>query len=64
MLEGVRAHALRLQFVDGGMRDIVRKMPAATSDHSPAFEMGRTGSIFNALEVYKMSSTGQTGRKL
>jgi sucrose-6-phosphate hydrolase SacC (GH32 family) len=50
-------------FVDGGMRYIVKEMPAATSDHGLEFAMGRTGSIFNALEVYKMSSIWQARRK-
>ena len=47
-------------FVDGGRQYIVREIPATTNARGLEFEAKRPGSIFNTLDVYKMSSTWKT----
>jgi fructan beta-fructosidase len=43
-------------FIDGGLRYIVKEIPATTNVHGIELEMGRSGSILNTLDIYKMSS--------
>jgi sucrose-6-phosphate hydrolase SacC (GH32 family) len=43
-------------FIDGGRRYIVREIPATTNVRGIELEVGGSGSIFNTLDVYKMSS--------
>jgi fructan beta-fructosidase len=43
-------------FIDGGRRYIVKELPAATNVRGIELDMGRSGSIFNTLDVYKMAS--------
>ena len=43
-------------FIDGGKRYIIKEIPATTNVHGIELEVGRSGSIFNTLDVYKMSS--------
>ena len=43
-------------FIDGGRRYIVREIPATTNVRGIELEEGGSGSIFNTLDVYKMSS--------
>lgn len=47
-------------FIDGGRRYIVREIPPATNTGGIEFEAKRPGSIFNTLDVYKMSSIWKT----
>jgi sucrose-6-phosphate hydrolase SacC (GH32 family) len=43
-------------FIDGGRRYIVKEMAAPTNVRGIELNVGRSGSIFNTLDVYKMSS--------
>jgi len=43
-------------FIDGGRRYILKEIPATTNVQGIELETGRSGSILNTLEVYKMSS--------
>jgi len=43
-------------FIDRGGRYIVKELPAATNVRGIELDMGRAGSIFNTLDVYKMAS--------
>jgi fructan beta-fructosidase len=43
-------------FIDGGRRYIVKEIPATTNVGGIELKVGRSGSIFNTLDVYKMSS--------
>jgi sucrose-6-phosphate hydrolase SacC (GH32 family) len=43
-------------FIDDGRGYIVKEIPATTNVRGVELEVGRSGSIFNTLDVYKMSS--------
>ena len=42
--------------IDDGRGYIVKEIPATTNVRGVELEVGRSGSIFNTLDVYKMSS--------
>jgi fructan beta-fructosidase len=43
-------------FIDGGKRYIIKELPAISNVNAIELGVGRSGIIFNTLEVYKMSS--------
>jgi fructan beta-fructosidase len=43
-------------FIDGGRQYIIKEIPATSNVNGLEFEVGRSGSMVNTLEVYKMSS--------
>jgi sucrose-6-phosphate hydrolase SacC (GH32 family) len=48
-------------FIDGGRQYILKEIPANADDHGIELAMGRSGSILNSLDVYKMSSIWKLG---
>ena len=48
-------------FIDDGRRYTLKEITAPTNDHGIELEVGRSGSILNTLDVYKMSSIWKLG---